>query len=134
MSSKAGDWCHDTWQFQRPDFVTRVDHHLGLRREILKATWFVLTPPNNRANLVRSPLVVGERIEEKGRAVLHICDGRQLVELELQKKDLSAHNEAFRTAARFHRIDFNETNQKGPRLRLSPKSEVVVSALSADPS
>ncbi len=131
MTPKASDWCHDTWHFERPEFVTRVDHRLGLRREILKATWFVLTPPNSRASLIRSPVVVGERIEEKGRAVLHICDGDQLVELELQKKDLSAHNEAFHTAARYHRIDFNETVQKGPRLRLSPRSEVAVSALGA---
>ena len=134
MTLRESDWCHDTWHFDRPDFVARVDQRLGLRREILKATWFVLAPPNSGAKLVRSPLVIGERIEEKGRAVLHICDGDQLVELELQKKDISIRNEAFHTAARYHRIDFNEAAPKGPRLRLSPQSEVAVSTLETDPS
>ena len=133
MTQIESDWCHDTWDFERPEFVARVDRILGLRREILKATWFVLTPPNKQPKAVQLPLVVGERIEEKGRTVLHICDGDGLVELELQKKDVSAQNEAFKSAARYHRIDYNDTVPKGPRRRLSPQSVVAVSPLKREP-
>ena len=129
MSANESDWCHDTWRYSRPDFVQRVDHTLGLRREVLKATWFVLTSPQASPNSPQAPLVIGERIEEKGRSVLHICTGDELMELELQKKDCTDTNKAFRQAARYHRVRYSDTVQKGPRQRLTTTSEVYISSL-----
>ena len=130
MVARQGDWCHDTWRYERPDFIEAVDRLLGLRREILKATWFVLSPPNAIAPPIRDPLVIGERVQEKGRSVISICDGERLSELELQKKDVSEHNTAFLSATRYDRLECSEVLEKGRRLRLKPSSSVRVLPLS----
>ena len=134
MVPRDGDWCHDTWRYERPDFIEAVDRLLGLRREILKATWFVLSPPKGVTPPMRDPLVIGERIQEKGRSVVSICDGVRLSELELQKKDLSEHNAAFLSATRYDRLKSSDVIEKGQRLRLQPSSAVRVLPLSGTPS
>ena len=129
MSKRQTDWCHDTWRYERPEFVSTVDQSLGLRREVLKATWFVLAPPTSAFTQEEAPLVVGEQIVEKGRSLVHVCDGVQVLELELQRKDRSGSNLAFEDVARYDRIRFDQVSQKGPRTRLSPESTVTISPL-----
>ena len=129
MSKRQTDWCHDTWRYERPEFVSTVDQSLGLRREVLKATWFVLAPPTSAFTQEEAPLVVGEQIVEKGRSLVHVCDGVQVLELELQRKDRSESNLAFEDVARYDRIRFDQVSQKGPRTRLSPESTVTISPL-----
>ena len=122
------DWCHDVWSFERPEFVRRVDELTSLRREELKATWFVLKPPGNSAKA--SPLlVVGERIEEKGRSCITVCDGATLRTLELQGRDVWDGNRAFLDVGRYDLVQVTGLKRSGSRERLSPESTFQRSSL-----
>ena len=118
--SDGGDWCHGEWSFQRPPFMRRVDQLTGTRREVLKATWFVVgrTPrpesvrsasvaPGHRARIAR---VVSERLVQKGRSRIVICteDGRCF--LELQKRDRRPNNADFDQLVRHDLIGYSATH------------------------
>ena len=122
MLQHPRDWCHDVWSFERPEFVRRVDELTALRREELKATWFVLKPPGH-SNQTSPLLVVGERVEEKGRSCITVCDGERLRTLELQKRDVSDANCAFLDVGRYDRVKVTEVNSSGSRERLSSSSK-----------
>ena len=68
MFEDENGWCHDTWPFERPDFMVDVDRIVGTRRDSLKASWMVLSPQapplEQRPSLGR---VISERFVEKGR-------------------------------------------------------------------
>ena len=56
-------------------------------------------------------LVISERLEEKGRSVLNVCDGEQILDLELQRNDTTEETAAFYDATRFHRIKFEGAHE-----------------------
>jgi hypothetical protein len=117
-------WCHDTWSFSRPDFMARVDQQVGTRREVLKATWFVVEP--NGIETARDPSTgqearaVSELFLEKGRARIHACTDGELVTLELQRRDRRSTNEALMQASRYSLLTFEGAHLVGDALRLGP--------------
>ncbi len=117
------DWCHDSWAFDRPEFMANVDRRVGTRRESLKATWFIFSQVE--PSIVTGPRrgrVVSDRFEEKGRTHARVCTSDGIVNLELQKRDRSESNQDFRDIHRYDLIEFDETETVGRRERLQPTS------------
>ena len=110
MSKSSRDWYHDTWRYERPGFVQDIHTRPGLRREVLKATWFVFNQGTS-IRMLSDHLVISERLEEKGRSVLNVCDGEQILDLELQRNDTTEETAAFYDATRFHRIKFEGAHE-----------------------
>lgn len=101
--ASADGWCHGEWHFERPAYLQAVDRATGLRREVLKATWFVLSPaagepsasaptPGAGRLLAR---VMGARTDAKGRSELEVCADGALRRLELQTRDRTPENADF---------------------------------------
>ncbi len=127
--TEEDDWCHDAWSFERPDFMAEMDRMVGTRRETLKATWFVFsqTEPNQREGATtRLGRVVSDRFEEKGRTHARVCTEDGLIDLELQKRDRSEANEAFRKVHRYDLLELGETVTAGRRERLSADSDCAL--------
>jgi SAM-dependent methyltransferase len=98
----ADGWCHGEWHFERPAFVRAVDRETGLLREVLKATWFVLAPPDAQIPPVLGPDATGTlarvttaRNDAKGRSDLEVCVDGALRRLELQTRDRTPENADF---------------------------------------
>lgn len=92
----ADGWCHGEWHFERPAFMRAVDQQTGLRRDVLKATWFVLSrapaPPVTDGLPGR---VVSARRDQKGRSDVFVCAGGAIRHLELQTRDRTEANADF---------------------------------------
>jgi hypothetical protein len=106
--ASADGWCHGEWHFERPAYIQAVDRETGLRREVLKATWFALLPApvppvvaaddaqghgsGSRRMVAR---VVGARTDAKGRSEVEVCADGALRRLELQTRDRTPENADF---------------------------------------
>ncbi len=92
------DWCHGEWHFERPAFVRAVDRETGLLREVLKATWMVLSPMAPGADAAAptgNARVMGAREDRKGISRVTVCMGGKLRPLELQTRDRTPENADF---------------------------------------
>jgi hypothetical protein len=80
--------------------VQAVDRETGLRREVLKATWFVVSPGPVEPILRDAPgrtlaRVMGARVDAKGRSEVEICAAGTLRRVELQVRDRTPANADF---------------------------------------
>ena len=110
-------WCHGEWRFERPAFVRAVDARVGVRREVLKATWFVAG-----RGIAAQPgrwRVVSERFDEKGRTKAVVCGAGGRCTAELQKRDRTPSNADFAAVSRHALIEIDT-----PPGRLSPDATV----------
>ncbi|MFN3202588.1 MAG: small ribosomal subunit Rsm22 family protein [Bradymonadia bacterium] len=131
------DWCHGEWNFERPDFMAEVDRRVGTRREVLKATWWVATPPRHPGvsslsvpEGLRPARVVSERFDQKGRTALVVCDLEGRRRLELQRRDAGPDNAPFGLAVRHDLLAL----PPGTEGRLSPDTPVIALAEVPDSS
>ncbi len=116
----AGEWCHGEWWFERPRFMAEIDRRVGTRREVLKATCFLL---DRRATPCTGGLrVMSERHDEKGRSHLLACGPEALVRLERQRRDASERNADFADATRFDLLRVEGGDARGDRIRLGPNA------------
>ena len=80
----------------------------------------------NRDDDTQLVRVVSDRFEEKGRTHARVCTENGLMDLELQKRDRSEANEAFRDVYRYDLLELGETVAAGRRQRLTPDTACTV--------
>ena len=107
--------------------MAAMDRIVGTRRESLKASWFVFSQlAPQRATEHRLGRVVSDRFEEKGRTHARVCTEEGVMDLELQKRDRSSENEAFRQVHRYDLLEIGPAAKAGKRQRLTPDSRCKV--------
>ena len=123
MLDDEKDWCHDTWGFERPEFMELVDVRVGTRRETLKATWFLFKKAEIRPAQTLIPArIICEQFKEKGRIHAKVCTDAGLKTLELQKRDRTPGNRAFSKVYRYDLIAYSNSSVIGRRERLNKDS------------
>ncbi len=55
LAANRRDWCHTTIEWERPDWIQRFDHLVGIRKDYLQCSYLLLGTPNLERVLPRVP-------------------------------------------------------------------------------
>jgi SAM-dependent methyltransferase len=130
------DWCHAERPVEPPRLVAEIGRAAGLRKEAVKMSYLVVSPPGE----VRSDppsgrvfRIVSEPLPSKGRLRYMGCGPEGRMGLALQEKHLTDTNRGFERLLRGDVVEVTEVEPRGDGLRLSAASQVRVLAPAGRP-
>jgi ribosomal protein RSM22 (predicted rRNA methylase) len=134
--AKETDWCHAERAIDPPPLVAQIGRAAGLRKEAVKMSYLVLSPPGEPwadpppGQVFR---IVSEPLAGKGRLRYMGCgpDGRK--GLALQEKHVGEANRAFKTLRRGDVVALEGAEARGDGLALGAASRVTVLAEAGRP-
>jgi ribosomal protein RSM22 (predicted rRNA methylase) len=123
------DWCHEERSWIPPETVREVDARIGLRKDALKFSYFVLRKDcRSLADVCGGDAyrVVSEPLISKGKRELFLCGrGGRLLAARMEK-DESRANAMFAELRRGDVVRFDGTVNEGKRYRVTRDTMVVM--------
>lgn len=134
---KESDWCHAERPVEPPPLVAEIGKAAGLRREAVKMSYLVLSPPGEA--WVEPPpgrvfRIVSEPLPSKGRLRYMACGPEGRMGLALQEKHVGERNRRFERLLRGDVVEITGVEPRGDGLRLGEESEVRVIAEAGRPA
>lgn len=105
------DWCHFYFDWERPNFIERVDKLVGIKKQRLQCSYLVLGPTPRSFKKILSAAehtwrVISNPLNSKGKKELVLCGPPGRYHVMRLDRDQSATNKGFDGAIRGHLVEW----------------------------
>jgi len=122
LAANRRDWCHATIEWQRPGWIERLDHLVGIRKDYLKCSYLLLGREPAPVVSNETWRVVSGHLNSKGKSELLLCGPGGLPELlrvTRLDRDRSEANRIFDEAQRGDLIEMPRVTRIKSEIRIS---------------